>query len=174
MWRTKKPEGHEAAPFTKEAPAVMTPETNRAEPQERSVGREEASRVGQSLSVKGEISGQESLYVDGEVEGTIELADHHLTIGPNGRVHADIHAREIVIQGKVQGTIRASERIEIRKSGSVIGDLVTARIVIEDGAYFKGSIDIQKPEEKEKAKAAAADYRIAPAPLPLETKNKLQ
>ena len=174
MWRTKKPEGHEAASITKEAPAVMTPEPNRAEPQERSAGREEGSRVGQSLSVKGEISGQDKLYVDGEVEGTIELADHHLTIGPNGRVQADIHAREIVIQGKVQGSIRASERIEIRKSGSVIGDLVTARIVIEDGAFFKGSIDIQKPEEKEKAKAAAADYRISPAPLPLETKNKLQ
>lgn len=175
MWRTKKPEGPEAYPFTKEAPAV-TPEPSRIEPSERAAGRDEIARVGKSLAVKGEISGQEDLYIDGEVEGTIELADHNLTIGPHGRVHADIHAREIVILGKVQGNMRASERIDIRKSGAVTGDLLTARIVIEDGAFFKGGIDIQKPEEKEKARAAAAaaDFRIAPAPISLETKNKLQ
>lgn len=153
---------------------MPTPEPSRSEPLERSTTREETARVGKSLAVKGEISGKEDLYIDGEVEGTIELAEHNLTIGPNGRVSADIHAREITIQGKVHGNIRASERIEIRKSGTVSGDLVTARIVIEDGAFFKGSIDIQKPEEKEKARAATADFRIAPAPLPLETKNKLQ
>lgn len=190
MWRSKKPEEplprkteepqpkkvEEPQPtsFAKEVPTPMTPEPTRYEPVERLPGREDGSHVAKSLTVKGEIIGQENLYVDGEVEGSIELGEFNLTVGPQGRVHADAHAKEIIIHGKVQGNIRASERIEIKKSGHVTGDLVTARIVIEDGAFFKGSIDIQKPEEREKAKAAAADFRISAAPIALETKNKLQ
>ena len=190
MWRTKKPEEPQPrkpevpqtrrpeepqpASFVKEVPTPMSPEPTRFEPIERVPGREEGSHVAKSLTVKGEIIGQENLYVDGEVEGNIELSEFNLTVGPQGRVHADVHAREITIHGKVQGNIRASERIEIKKSGHVTGDLVTARIVIEDGAFFKGSIDIQKPEEKEKARAAAADYRMSATPIALETKNKLQ
>ena len=96
------------------------------------------------MVIRGELSGSEDLYIDGQVEGTIELREHNLTVGPNGRVNANVNAKEVIVQGAVKGNIRAVDRVEIRKSGSVAGDLVAARIVIEDGAFFKGSIDIQK------------------------------
>ena len=95
---------------------------------------------------KGEIHGREDLTIDGEVEGTIELQEHRLTVGPNGKVVATIKAREIVVQGTVHGNIETREKIEIRKEAKVVGDIRTARIVIEDGAYFKGSIDIVRAE----------------------------
>jgi len=82
------------------------------------------------------LSGSEDLYIDGQVEGTIELRDHNLTVGPNGRVDANVNAKEVVLLGSVKGNIRASERVEIRKSGSLVGDLVSARVTIEDGGVF--------------------------------------
>ncbi|MSO19249.1 MAG: polymer-forming cytoskeletal protein [Acidobacteria bacterium] len=100
--------------------------------------------IGKSVIIRGDLSGSEDLFIDGQVEGTIELREHNLTVGPNGRVNAHVNAKEIVVQGAVKGNLRAADRVEIRKSGSVTGDLVAARIVIEDGAFFKGSIDIQK------------------------------
>ncbi|MCH8268222.1 MAG: polymer-forming cytoskeletal protein [Acidobacteria bacterium] len=122
-------------------------------PQERKIetGHETAkttmAHIGKSVLIKGELSGSEDLYIDGKVEGTIELREHNLSIGPNGQVHANINAKEVVIQGSVKGDVLATDRVEIKKSGSLRGDLVAARVVIEDGAYFKGSIDIQKGEE---------------------------
>ena len=104
--------------------------------------------IGKAVKIAGQIYSREDLYVDGDVEGTIELMDHRLTIGPNGKVHAGIKAREVVALGAVQGNVEASERIEIRKDAKLVGDIKTARIVIEDGAYFKGSIDIVKAEPK--------------------------
>ena len=80
------------------------------------------------------------------MEGTIELQEHRLTIGPNGKVHSNIKAREVVILGNVQGNGEATDKLEIRKDARLVGDIKTARIVIEDGAYFKGSIDTVKPE----------------------------
>ncbi len=101
--------------------------------------------MGKSLQLKGEISGSEDLFIDGEVEGTVELKDNNLTIGPNGNVHANVQARSIVVLGRLQGNVRAGEKVEIRKTGSLEGDLATARIIIEDGAVFRGSIDILQP-----------------------------
>jgi cytoskeletal protein CcmA (bactofilin family) len=104
--------------------------------------------IGKAVKIAGQIFSREDLYVDGDVEGTIELMDHKLTIGPNGKVHAGIKAREVVALGAIQGNVEASERIEIRKDAKLVGDIKTARIIIEDGAYFKGSIDIVKAEPK--------------------------
>lgn len=119
--------------------------------------RSDVAHIGKSVVVKGELSGSEDLYLDGEVEGSIELRSHSLTIGPNGRVRANIYAKDITVHGKVEGNINGSERVELRKSAVLTGDITTQRIVIEDGAFFKGSIDIQKAEVKaEPAKAAAA------------------
>lgn len=109
--------------------------------------RNDMAHIGKSVMVKGELSGSEDLYLDGEVEGSIELRDHNLTVGPNGRVRANINAKEVIIQGKVDGSISGSERVELRKSGVLVGDIVTQRIVIEDGAYFKGGIDIRKDKD---------------------------
>ena len=114
------------------------------------------AQIGKSLKLKGEITGNEDLYIDGEVEGKVELKANSLTVGPNGNVHAAVSARSITILGRLQGNVKASERTEIRKTGSFGGELVTAQIVIEDGAVFRGSIDIVKPEQNA-ANTPAAD-----------------
>jgi cytoskeletal protein CcmA (bactofilin family) len=100
--------------------------------------------IGKSLVIKGEVTGSESLYIDGRVEGSINLSGNRVTVGRNGVVAANINAREIVVLGKVRGNLTASDRVDIRSDGSLTGDVVAARISIEDGAYFKGGIDIRK------------------------------
>ncbi|HEV2523496.1 MAG TPA: polymer-forming cytoskeletal protein [Candidatus Acidoferrales bacterium] len=102
------------------------------------------ARLGASLHIKGEISGNEDLHIDGSVEGLVQLEDRKLTIGASAKLTADVVAREVVVYGSVKGNLRARDRIEIKKDGSVVGDLTTARIMIEDGAYFKGSIEIDR------------------------------
>ncbi len=105
--------------------------------------------IGKSVVIKGQIVSREDLLIDGEVEGgTIESHDHKLTIGPNGKVNANIKAREIIVLGAVNGNVEASDKIDIRKDARLVGDIKTARIVIEDGAFFKGSIDIIKVEAR--------------------------
>lgn len=102
--------------------------------------------IGKSVVVKGQVFSREDLLVDGEVEGTVELQEHRLIIGASGKVAASVKAKEIVVMGTVHGDVEAGEKIDIRKEAKLVGDIKTARIVIEDGAYFKGSIDIVKPE----------------------------
>jgi cytoskeletal protein CcmA (bactofilin family) len=113
----------------------------------------EYAHIGKSVKIKGDLSGSEDLYVDGQVEGTINLLGNSLTVGPNGQLRADIHAKGIVIQGKVEGSIEALERAELTKSAIVVGDVATQRMVIEEGAYLKGKVDMQK--EKIAARAAS-------------------
>jgi cytoskeletal protein CcmA (bactofilin family) len=129
----------------------------------RAADHSEMAHIGKSVVIKGQLSGSEDLYLDGEVEGSIDLKQHRLTVGPNGRVRANIHAAEIVILGKVDGNVHGEERVEVKRSGVLNGDIVTQRILIEDGAYFKGSVDIHKdaakptePPRKGLAMAAAA------------------
>src|ERR1700690_3661479 len=111
------------------------------------------ANIGRSVVIKGQIYGREDLTIDGEVEGTVELQEHRLTVGPNGKVVATVKAREVVVLGTVHGNIETREKIETRKEAKLVGDIRTARIVIEDGAYFKGNIDIVRAEV---AKPAAA------------------
>src|SRR5580700_749270 len=108
----------------------------------------EFAHLGKSVVIKGELSGSEDLYVDGTVDGIIQLQGNNLMIGPNGQVHADVNAKGVVVQGKLEGNIRASDRVEMRKSAVILGDIVTQRIAIEDGAYFKGKVEIQKEAAK--------------------------
>jgi cytoskeletal protein CcmA (bactofilin family) len=115
--------------------------------------------IGKSLIVKGELSGSESLYIDGKVEGAINLPGNRVTVGRNGQVAANIIAREVVVLGKVRGNIQASDRVDIRSEGSLTGDVQAARISIEDGAFFKGGIDIRK--------AGAEAVRAVPTPEPI-------
>lgn len=123
--------------------------------------RAEVAHIGKSVVVKGELSGSEDLYLDGEVEGSIELREQSLTIGPNGKVRANIHAREVVVHGKVDGNVVATERVELKKSAVLMGDIATQRIVIEDGAYFKGGIDIKKETAAKPAAKAESSYTAA-------------
>src|ERR1019366_9060481 len=121
--------------------------------------------IGKGLFIKGEISGSESLFVDGKVEGSINLPGNRVTVGRNGQVAANITAREIVVLGKVRGNVVASDRVDIRAEGSLSGDVAAARISIEDGAFFKGGIDIRKPDAKPGTVAASA---TTPAAAPAE------
>ncbi len=136
------------------APGMITSEPA-AVPRPVATTTSDQATIGKSLVIKGEVSGSESLYIDGRVEGSINLSGNRVTIGRNGVVAANISAREIVVLGKVRGNLTASDRVDIRSDGSLTGDVVAARISIEDGAFFKGGIDIRKagskPEEAAKS-----------------------
>ena len=118
--------------------------------------------IGPSMNIKGEIRTREELIVDGEVEGVLE-SQSLLTVGPNGKVKANIKAREVVVFGFVRGNVEAAEKIAIRDHGKVIGDIKTCGISIDDGAYFKGSIDISRPEANASTKSAKPDTPISVA-----------
>jgi cytoskeletal protein CcmA (bactofilin family) len=144
-----------AAPVMAEAPRPVS-----------ATSTADQATIGKSLVIKGEVTGSESLYIDGRVEGSINLAGNRVTVGRNGVVSANINAREIVVLGKVRGNLTASDRVDIRSDGSLTGDVVAARISIEDGAFFKGGIDIRKggqtnAKEKEDVKSSAPEPAIA-------------
>jgi cytoskeletal protein CcmA (bactofilin family) len=122
---------------------------------------EPTSRLGSSLQVKGEISGDQDLHLDGTVEGLVHLGDRKLTVGATAKLTADIVAGEVIVYGSVKGNVRGKGKIEIKKDGSVNGDLTTAQIIIEDGAYFKGSIEIEKSAEKEADKNVSSQRASA-------------
>jgi cytoskeletal protein CcmA (bactofilin family) len=120
--------------------------------------------IGKSVIIKGELSGSEDLTIEGQVEGKIELRQNVLTIGPNGKIKAQITAKTVVVEGQVQGNIAATERVDIRDNGVVDGDLVAPRVAIADGAHFRGAIDMQKqPARPGDAKPAEAKPSAAPA-----------
>jgi cytoskeletal protein CcmA (bactofilin family) len=128
-----------------------------AEPQNRvAAPAGDQAIISKGLFVKGEISGTESLYIDGKVEGSISLPGNRVTIGRNGQVGANVTAREVVVLGKVRGNVTASDRVDIRAEGALSGDVAAARISIEDGAFFKGGIDIRKADSKLPQAANAA------------------
>jgi cytoskeletal protein CcmA (bactofilin family) len=140
-----------------ETPAYNhTPEPSRAllgivpnEPAARgAVSAGAQAAIGKGLVLQGDITGSESLYIDGKVEGSISLPGNRVTIGPNGFVEATISAREIVVMGKVRGNVTATDRVDIRAEGGLTGDVIAARVSIEDGAFFKGGIEVRKTEVK--------------------------
>ena len=111
------------------------------------IGRDVVN-IGKSVVIKGELNGKEDLTIEGQIEGTIELKDHVLTVGPNGKITAQVLAKVLVVLGEVNGNIAASEKVEIRDGGSVDGDIVSPRVAIAEGAHFRGSVDMQrKPED---------------------------
>jgi cytoskeletal protein CcmA (bactofilin family) len=184
MWNKKRdeepprPSYNPPAPPAASVPAVNPIETRketpvssmppaRFEPEVRG----SAATIGKAVKVVGQIYSREDLFVDGEVEGTVEVLEHKLTVGPNGTLKAGIKAREVVALGSVQGNVEATDKIEIRKDAKLVGDIRTARIIIEDGAYFKGSIDIVKPEpskaKQPTAQSAPVAQPIVPAASPV-------
>ena len=116
----------------------------------------EFAHIGRSVSIKGELSGSEDIYVDGQVEGSIQLAGNSVTIGPNGRVRASITAKSVTVGGTLDGNIQAAERTEMRKTAVVNGDVQTKRIAIEEGAFFKGKLEILADSKPATPVAAAA------------------
>jgi len=125
--------------------------------------RGDVGHIGKSVQIRGELTGSEDLYLDGEIEGSIDLRDHSLIIGPNGKIKAGISARDLVVHGRVEGNVTATGRVELRKSCTLIGNVSTQRIVIEDGAYFKGAIDIKEKEAKPETRKPLASAATAGA-----------
>jgi len=173
MWKpTTQTPSTPGRPGEPERPSMPTPVTSSpsespaAAPRPVSASTADQATIGKSLVIKGEVTGSESLYIDGRVEGSINLAGNRVTVGRNGVVSANINAREIVVLGKVRGNLTASDRVDIRSDGSLTGDVVAARISIEDGAFFKGGIDIRKAGQKpngEEAKPATSQVEAVAA-----------
>lgn len=176
MWKPNQPETYANGPGpVSSSPATSTPESDNVARGAAAKSGADQSVIGKGLFLKGEITGSDSLFIDGRVEGAINLPGSRVTLGRNGQVGANISAREVVVSGKIRGNVTATDRIDIRAEGALHGDVTAARISIEDGAYFKGGIDIRKPEPKEARpmgiaasapKPAAAPAAPAPAPAP--------
>ena len=131
--------------------------------------------IGKSVVIKGELNGSEDLTIEGHVEGTIQLRDHVLTIGPNGKIKAQVFAKAVIVLGEVTGNVTASEKVDIRDNGSVDGDIISPRVAIAEGAHFRGSVDMQRKADKAQPGAAAAAAKPAektqaptPAPQPVQ------
>src|SRR5258707_8553485 len=154
MWKARPEDNKPANPNPPQpsqlasAPAAAatprTPAPHKEAPKAGDSYRTEVGHIGKSVLIRGELSGSEDLYLDGEIEGNVDLRDHSLIIGPNGRIKAGITARDLVVHGKVEGNVTATGRVELRKSCTLIGDVSTQRIVIEDGAFFKSAIEIKE------------------------------
>jgi cytoskeletal protein CcmA (bactofilin family) len=156
MWKpTNQPSSPAPSSTPQPTPSTFTPvaDTPAATPPSALASAQDQATIGKSLVIKGEVTGSESLYIDGRVEGSINLPGNRVTIGRNGVVNANINAREIVVVGKVKGNLVANDRVDIRNEGSLTGDVIAQRISIEDGAFFKGGIDIRKPGQKTNGEA---------------------
>jgi len=168
MWKrdenVRPSPGREAAvPATPTTPAAPT--AHGPEPESRRhMDARDVVNIGKSVVIKGELNGSEDLTVEGHVEGKIELKDHVLTIGPHGRIKAEIFAKAVIVLGEVTGNILASEKVDIRDNGSVDGNIISPRVAIAEGAHFRGSVDMQRKAEAAKpAPAPAADSKPAAA-----------
>jgi cytoskeletal protein CcmA (bactofilin family) len=120
--------------------------------------------IGKSVVIKGELNGSEDLTVEGNVEGKIELREHVLTIGPHGKIKAEVFAKAVIVLGEVMGNITASEKVDIRDNGSVDGNIVSPRVAIAEGAHFRGSVDMQRKPAAATAPAQPAKPEVKPAP----------
>jgi len=164
MWKRDeavKPASGEPATQGASAQAVGQPA---AQSEARRRNERDVVNIGKSVVIKGELNGSEDLTIEGHVEGTIQLREHVLTIGPNGRIKAQVFAKSVIVLGEVTGNVTASEKVDIRDNGSVDGDIVSPRVAIAEGAHFRGSVDMQrkggqapaKPEVKAAAQQPAA------------------
>jgi cytoskeletal protein CcmA (bactofilin family) len=161
MWKPSTQSGNNPAPAEPQRqPSTPSPapeySSSTPKPLSSATAVSDQATIGKSLVIKGEVTGSESLYIDGRVEGSIHLPGNRVTVGRNGVIAANITAREAVILGKVRGNVSATDRVDIRNEGSLTGDVIAQRISIEDGAFFKGGIDIRKPNVNEKPETPVA------------------
>src|SRR5437773_8096897 len=146
MWKrdeaVRPTSGQPAAPPPAPAPNVAASPSPRIEAGNSM--EKDIVNIGKSVVIKGELNGSEDLTIEGHVEGTIQLRDHVLTIGPNGRIKAQVFAKSVIVLGEVMGNVTASDKVDIRDNGSVDGDIVAPRVAIAEGAHFRGSVDMQR------------------------------
>ena len=156
MWkRDEAPKPAGGPPAQPAVPGASVPRVEASHHMEKDI-----VNIGKSVVIKGELNGSEDLTVEGHVEGTIQLRDHVLTIGPNGRIKAQVFAKAVIVLGEVTGNVTASDKVDIRDNGSVDGDIISPRVAIAEGAHFRGSVDMQR-----KGNAAAAPA-AKPTPTP--------
>ena len=172
MWKRDEAVKPTAGPAVPTGPAVQSQGSTLGSPQPESglqVGRDVVN-IGKSVVIKGELNGSEDLTIEGRVEGKIELKDHVLTIGANGKIQAEVFAKALIVLGEVKGNIAASEKVDIRDGGSVEGDIVSPRVAIAEGAHFRGSVDMQRKsgqsgQQGQQGQASQQQQRLA-APAP--------
>src|SRR6187200_1061963 len=166
MWKRDEAVKPSSIPAPAPAPPmqqVMAP----PQPESRRIERDVVN-IGKSVVIKGELNGSEDLTIEGQVEGKIELKEHALTIGPNGKIKAQVFAKAVIVLGEVNGNVTASEKVDIRDGGSVDGDIVSPRVAIAEGAHFRGSVDMQR-KGPQAAQPGAAKPAAASVPAPPST-----
>src|SRR3954466_12811698 len=148
MWKrdeaVKPPTPPSPAPPPPVVPAASAPTVTAQHTETRAAGARDVVHIGKSVVIKGELNGSEDLTIEGHVEGKIELRDHVLTIGPNGKIRAQVFAKAVIVLGEVNGNVTATEKVDIRDGGSVDGDIISPRVAIAEGAHFRGSVDMQR------------------------------
>ena len=168
MWKRDeavKPSSNQppAPPAAPTVSAQPVPPSPAHQPEPRRIERDIVN-IGKSVVIKGELNGSEDLTIEGHVEGKIELKDHALTIGPNGKIRAQVFAKSVIVLGEVNGNVTASEKVDIRDGGSVDGDIISPRVAIAEGAHFRGSVDMQRKGAPAAAPAAATQPKPSAAP----------
>ncbi|MEQ1574895.1 MAG: polymer-forming cytoskeletal protein [Vicinamibacterales bacterium] len=170
MWKRDEAVKPTAGPATPSSPAAVSQEVSAvAAPKppdtRQQIGRDMVN-IGKSVVIKGELNGSEDLTVEGHVEGKIELKDHVLTIGPNGKIKAQVFAKAVIVLGEINGNVTASEKVDIRDGGSVDGDIISPRVAIAEGAHFRGSVDMQRKGVAAGMQPQAAQVQQPQAPKP--------
>lgn len=168
MWRKQDDPKASAPGSDAVVPVSRSPQGPEPLPGE---ARSPFGNVSEAIRVKGEITGHEDLLIEGEVQGSIRIPEGNVTVGPKGRVAADIEAREITIRGKVNGSLRGRERVQIGRTGVATGDVVTHRIVIEEGAVFRGKVEVVRGEEARLSSTEKATGTAGARPIPIRTKE---
>jgi len=178
MWKRDeavRPSGPPAAAPHPPAPQVAAPPVPRSEISQHT--EKDIVNIGKSVVIKGELNGSEDLTIEGHVEGTIQLRDHVLTIGPNGRIKAQVFAKSVIVLGEVTGNVTANDKVDIRDNGSVDGDIVAPRVAIAEGAHFRGSVDMQRkggaPGQAKPAAAAQPAAQQQPASQPAQAGQRV-
>jgi cytoskeletal protein CcmA (bactofilin family) len=171
MWKrdeaVKPASGQPASPAAPMTPQQQASAPVPAQPDIRRQIERDVVNIGKSVVIKGELNGSEDLTIEGHVEGKIELKEHVLTIGPNGKIKATVFAKSVIVLGEVNGNVTASEKVDIRDGGSVDGDIVSPRVAIAEGAHFRGTVDMQKKGgQQSQAKPAMAQPQGQPQPQP--------
>ena len=159
MWKRDEAPKPTSSQPTPAGPVASTPVSAAPQPDTRRIERDMVN-IGKSVVIKGELNGSEDLTIEGHVEGKIELKDHVLTIGPNGKIKAQVFAKSVIVLGEVNGNVTATEKVDIRDGGSVDGDIISPRVAIAEGAHFRGSVDMQR---KGGQPAAASPVQSKPA-----------
>jgi cytoskeletal protein CcmA (bactofilin family) len=166
MWKRDEAVKPTTGPSTPAVPAAGGPSSSPQPETRHQIGRDVVN-IGKSVVIKGELNGSEDLTIEGQVEGKIELRDHVLTIGPNGKIKAQVFAKALIVLGEVNGNVSATEKVEIRDGGSVDGDIVSPRVAIAEGAHFRGSVDMQrKPGQQGPGMQQQRPAQPAPQPQP--------